>query len=337
MRVGAIVTVPAAIQEEDLSLQEGTRPQHLLAGPLACYEILGSTILQRILDALRDAGIQQQTVLLEESGSEGLFPSRLRPTRNFFSAWEGSVQQQVDEGAEILFLIRLGAYLELDFDEVLAFHCQTAGVLTQVYDHKSAFDVAVVNTNQLRGDNGSYRGRLSALIPYHKRFNFTGYTNRLREPQDLRQLAHDGLLRRNSIRPLGKEVSPEVWMGEGATVDSSARISGPVYIGARSRVKGSCLVNGATTIERDCEVDFGTTVTDSSILPEPYLGIGLNFLHSVVTANKLFHLDRNVAVKISDRNLVGKRRLTGTLKKSMGKKDFFNRSGPQLNEADSHL
>ncbi len=335
------MTVPGVGRFEDPNSVNGSGPQYTFQAfggyPLACYEILGETILQRTLNALHDCEVHQQTVLMEESGSESLFPSRVRSVGKFFSEWEAAVEQQLDGGAETLILIRLGAYLDLDFIQLLEFHRKTAEVLTQVYDHKSAFDVAVVNANQLTGDSGSYRGRLSALIPYHKRYQFAGYANRLREPQDLRRLAHDALLRRNSIRPVGEEVAPEVWMGDGASLDSSARISAPVYIGARTRVKGSCVINGATNIERDCEVDYGTTVTNSCVLPETYLGIGLNFVHSIVTANKLFHLDRNVEVEISDRNLVGKRRSVRTLTKSIGEKGFFNRGQHQLNEVDSHL
>ncbi len=189
MRVGAIVTVPGTIREEELGSQDRTGPQYPCQAvgddPLACQEILGETLLQRTLNALGDAGIRQQTVLVEESGLESLFPSRLGTIGKFFSAWEASVERQLDEGAEILFLIRLGAYLDLDFARVLDFHRQSSGVLTQVYDHKKAFDVALVSTSHLRGENGSYRGRLGALIPYHKRYSFTGYTNPLREPRDL--------------------------------------------------------------------------------------------------------------------------------------------------------
>ncbi|MGH9528710.1 MAG: hypothetical protein ACRD2S_02195 [Terriglobales bacterium] len=341
MKVGAIVTVPGSVQQENV--QSGGRApapylfQAFGGHPLACYEVLGETLLQRTLNALSDSGIEQQTVLTEQPASERLFPSRVPSAGRFFSAWEEAVGQHLDQGAEILAFIRLGAYLEIDFAELLEFHRQASGVLTQVYDHKSAFDLAIVTTSQLRGDTGSYRGRLSSLIPYHRRYQFTGYANRLREPQDLRQLAHDGLFGRNSIRPCGEEVTPGVWIGEGASIDSSACITGPAYIGARSRVRGSCLINGVTTIERDCEVDFGTTVTDSSVLPETYLGIGLNFSHSIVAANGLFHLDRNVAVEISDRNLVAKRRSIGTLKKSIGRKSFFDWGEPQLNGADTHL
>ncbi len=340
MQIGAIVTVPSGIRPESAS-ENLLHPQHVSQAfdeyPFACCEILGQTLLQRTLKSLQSFGIQQPAVLSEESGSESLFPSRLPSAGRFFTAWEDSVRQQVNGGAEILLLIRLGAYLELDFAQLLDFHSQTRGRLTQVYDKKSAFEVAVVNTDQLRGDKGSYRGRLSALIPYHGRYNFTGYSNRLREPQDLRRLACDALFNRNSVRPLGKEIAPGVWIGEGAIVDSTARISAPAYIGAHTRVKGSCVINGATNIERDCEIDFGTSVTDSSVLPETYLGIGLNVVHSMVASNRLFNLDRNVEVEISDRSLVGKQRSVRTLTKLIGEKSFFNRREHQPNGVDSHL
>jgi carbonic anhydrase/acetyltransferase-like protein (isoleucine patch superfamily) len=337
VRVGAIVTVPGGTRTEDSAFEDRSCFPYLFRYPLACHDILGETLLQRTLNSLRDSGVQQRTVLFEETGSESLFPSRVPSVGEFFSAWEASVGQQLDRGAEILLLIRLGAYLELDYGQLLDFHRQTSGVLTQVYDQKSAFEIAVVNTNQLQGDKGSYRGRLSAVIPYHRRYEFSGYSNRLREPQDFRRLVRDALLHRNSIRPVGEEVSPEIWFGEGTTVDATSRISAPAYIGAHTRVKGSCLINGATSIERDCEVDFGTTVTDSCVLPETYVGIGLNLVHSIVTANKLFHLDRNVEIEILDRNLVGKQRSIRTLTKSIAKKDYFNWNERQLNRIDSHL
>jgi NDP-sugar pyrophosphorylase family protein len=290
-----------------------------------------------MLTVLRDSGVQQQSVLFEDSGSENLFPSRVPSAGKFFSAWENSVRQQLEQGAEILLLIRLGAYLELDFAQLLDFHRESSGALTQVYDQKSAFEIAVIHANQLQGEKGSYRGRLSALIPYHKRYEFAGYSNRLRQPQDFRRLVRDSLLRRNSIRPVGEEVSTDVWVGEGATIDPSARICGPAYIGAHTRVKGYCQINGGTDIGRDCEIDFGTTVTDSTVLPETYLGIGLNVVHSIAAAGFLFNLDRNVEVQISDRNLVGKQRTIRTFRKFIAKKDIFNRSERQLSGIDSHL
>ncbi|MGH9511785.1 MAG: hypothetical protein ACRD2U_06575 [Terriglobales bacterium] len=305
--------------------------------PLVCHEILGETLLKRTLNRMRESGIGQPTVLYEESGSESIFPSRVPRAGKFFHQWEAAVGEHLNQGADILVLIRLGAHLEVDFAKLLEFHRESSSILTQVYDRKSAFDTAVVSAQQLNCETGSYRGRLSALIPYHKRYEFSGYANRLRGPQDFRKLAQDGLTGRSSIRPVGREVSPGIWIGDGADVDSTTRITAPAYIGAHTRVKGSCRINGATTIERDCEVDFGTSVTDSSVLPGTYLGVGLNFVHSIVTADRIFHIDRNVEVEISDPNLLGKRRSARTFVKSIAGKDFFNQNNRQLKKADAHL
>lgn len=104
---------------------------------------------------------------------------------------------------------------------------------------------------------------------------------------------------------------------------STARIIGPAYIGAHARIKASCVIKGATAIERNSEVDSGTVVNDSCVLPGTYLGAGLNFSHSIIAANKLFHLDRNIEVEIADRKLVAKRRSLRAMTRRMGEKRFF--------------
>lgn len=336
LEIGAIITVAGNAQAES-----GARVPYLsqpLGGrPLACHEILGANLLNRTLESLRLSGIQSPSVLFEDSGCDSLFPSRQPAAGKFFSEWESAVADNLDQGVRSLVLIRLGSYLEIDFTQLITFHRESESVLTQVFGQKSAYDVAAVDANHLRGEKGSYRGRLSALIPYHRRFPFSGYSNRLREPQDFRRLAHDGLTGRNAIVPVGKEVSPGIWLGEGARIDPTARISAPAYIGRNSVIKGSCHIHGASTIERDCEVDFGTSVTDSSVLPGTYLGIGLNIVHSIVDSNKLFHLNRNVEVEISDRNMLGSKRSRSVLTKLMGERSFFNRRNSDLNQVDAHL
>jgi hypothetical protein len=317
VNIGAIVTVAQGREAEDATGGEGipSRPlvEGLVESPIACHEFLGQTLLQRTLQDLREFGVRQQSVLFEERGCESLGCSQPPTSGKFFFTWENAVAQQLNEGAEILFLIRLGAYVEIDFSDLLRFHRETSSVLTQVYGKRSAFDLGVVSSSQLRTEPGSYRRRLSALIPYHGRYTFRGYSNRLSEPQDFRRLVHDALIGRNSIRPMGTEVGPNLWLGEDASVDSTACLAAPAYVGANTSVKGSCTIAGATAIERDCEVDFGTTVTDSCVLAGTYLGMGLNVVHSIVGPNRLFHLDRNIGMEISDSRLIGRRLTTPLL------------------------
>jgi len=335
MRVGAIITVAAEDQGRG-TLNDETSSQNLFSlgiSPVVCQEFLGQTLLQRTRQSLREAGVDQQTVLFEPPGSKSLIPSGCGTAESFSSAWETAVAQQLNDGAGVLFLIRLGAYLEIDFRDLLSFHREASNGLTQVYGKKSAFDLGVVSANQLRTEAGSYRRRLSALIPQSRRYNFSGYSNRLREPGDLRRFVYDALTGRNAIRPNGDQAGPSIWIGDGANVDPSASLLAPVYIGANTQIKASCIINGGTTIERDCEVDFGTTVTDSSVLPGTYVGMGLNIVHSIVAPNRLFHLNRNVGMDISDAHIIGSRlprSILAGFTKSIRKKGSLKRSQQQL-------
>jgi len=342
VRVGAIITVAAEDQGRGTTNEE-TPSQSLFSlgiSPVVCQELLGQTLLQRTRQSLRESGVEQQTVLFEQPGSRGLIPSGPGTAEGFSSAWETAVGQQLGDGADVLFLIRMGTYLEIDFLDLLRFHRETSSGLTQVYGTKCAFDLGVISADQLRTEAGSYRRRLSALIPQSRRYNFSGYSNRLREPGDLRRLVYDALTGRNAIRPNGDQVGPSMWIGKGADVDPSASLFAPVYIGADTQIKGSCIINGGTTIERDCEVDFGTTVTDSCVLPGTYVGMGLNIVHSIVAPNRLFHLDRNVGMDISDAHIIGSRFPTSVLAgftKSITKKGSLKRVSTNLFETLSHL
>jgi hypothetical protein len=54
-------------------------------------------------------------------------------------------------------------------------------------------------------------------------------------------------------------------------------------------------------------------VTDSCVLAGTYLGMGLNVVHSIVGPHRLFHLDRNIGMEISDSRLIGRRLTTPLL------------------------
>jgi hypothetical protein len=270
----------------------------------ALRDLLGRNLLDRTIDKLCRFGAMGPTVIREASGATQLLPSRSAKPSDFISAWEDAVGKYVQQGADYLMLLRLGSYSDLDFSELFSFHVERQSSLTQVYGPNGSLDIAIVNAAPLREANGAYRKALSALIPQQERFFYEGYINRLRNAQDAYQLIEDGLNSRCAIIPAGTEVGPAVWHGVGAQVDGSVEISGPVFVGAGSRVAASCRLEGATSIERDCEVDYGTLVNRSCILQGSYLGVGLDLRRSVVDNDKLFHLDRNIELGISDRRLI---------------------------------
>ncbi len=74
----------------------------------------------------------------------------------------------------------------------------------------------------------------------------------------------------------------------------------PAYIGCGSKVRADALVTRLSNIERDCCIDSGTVVEDSSILANTTIGICLDVCHAIVNGNELFNLERDIAIEVSD-------------------------------------
>ena len=168
-----------------------------------------------------------------------------------------------------------------------------------------ALGIFVVDASRRADATTLFRSRLQKVRDDCERFLAKGYVNRLRTVADFRCLALDGLLEKNAVRPVGKELKPGVWVGEGANIHSKARVLAPAFIGAYSKIRASSLVTRNSVIEHHAEVDCGTVVENSTILPFTYVGAGLDVMHSVVGFQRISHLMRNVEVEIHDRKLVG--------------------------------
>ena len=130
------------------------------------------------------------------------------------------------------------------------------------------------------------------------------YVSRLAHPRDLRRVACDALRGRCAMRPTGQETKPGIWIEDDAEVHRRARIVAPAYIGRGTKVKEDTLITRCSTVERGCCVDAGTVIEDSSVLPNTHIGIWLDVCHAIASGNKLFSLERDVMVEISDSNVM---------------------------------
>jgi NDP-sugar pyrophosphorylase family protein len=106
------------------------------------------------------------------------------------------------------------------------------------------------------------------------------------------------------LRPVGTEVGEGIWFGHGAEVDDSCVISGPAFIGSNTRIAACTSISGGSAVERNCEIDCGTTVDQSWILQETYVGLGLTVRGSIVSNQKMFNLERKTELSINDPRLI---------------------------------
>jgi len=89
-------------------------------------------------------------------------------------------------------------------------------------------------------------------------------------------------------------------LNEGAEIHRRARVVAPAYIGGGSKVRADALITRFSNIERDCCIDCGTAVEDSSVLANTSVGIWLDLCHAVVRENMLLNLERDVLIEILD-------------------------------------
>jgi len=305
VQIAAILTVSAEESpRRAFSLVGRNTPE--TSRSFAKVDVLGANLLDRTLARLRDLGTLPAKVLSGRNVSDHVLPSRSARSGSFIDAWEQAISDYVNAGVETILLVRVGTYADVNYRELVDFHHETESPLTHVYCGETSLDIAVVNAALLRNTDDLVRRALSHLIPQQKRFHYQGYVNRLRNREDLHQLMQDGLHGQCQLHPVGAETRPGLWCGEGAEIDATALIQGPAFVGAGSKIASGCKIAGISSIERDCHVDCGTMIDNSFVMRGTYVGMALDVKNSIVGNEKIFNLDRNVEVSVSDARLIGR-------------------------------
>jgi len=292
--VGAVVIVGS---NETAGGEKGLSPSNVSSGSFACVELLGRTVLGRIIEDFLRGGVDSIAVVASVPFTSAVLGHE---KVGFFAAqnlWLEAAKRAASFEAESVLLVRLGAYVELDVADLLQFHRDQGKRLTRAWTDQGklewwAIDPTVVQAN---------RELLSVLhTQAASRYLSRGYVNRLESPRDLRQLVVDGLGGRCHFRPQAVEVKPGVWIAQGSEIERSARLVAPVYLGRHSKVADQCLITRGSNVESNSQVDYGTVIEDSTVLANTYVGIGLDLSHSIVQGDNLVHVQHGVRLKISD-------------------------------------
>lgn len=271
--------------------------------PLVCVEVLGRSVIERLIDELRRGSVEKISVYQGISESSSCADIHSTSPIEFCcaeTAWTAATQRLAsckDTGAEAIVVTRAAGYMDLDLKDALGFHRERGQVVTRAFHDEEPLDLWIVDPAGIDEGTDILSAR-SKVEP--ARYLVPGYVNRLQDPGDLRRLVVDGLTGRCGLRPKGLETRPGVWIGEETQVHRDARIVAPAFIGRGARIAEQCLITRCSSIESNCYVDYGTVVEDSSVLSNSYVGIGLDVAHSIVDGNNLLNLERDVTLEISD-------------------------------------
>ena len=288
-----------------------------IGNSFATLELLGQSVLDRVLGQLSAEGVDPIVIMAqdEEAKSTAGFKSDVLPgdQQNLWRRAEDKLAQLGLGGEQSALIMRLGSYVELRPTELLQFLSDTGESVVRAFKDLSALEVWAVDPSRLAGTVQTEGTCLQSLLTtkHSPCYAVEGYVNRLCRPRDVRTLIGDALNGRCSLRPLGFEVRPGVWMAEGAEVENEARIVAPAYVGKDVTVSRQCLITRGSNIERDSLVDYGTVIEDTTILPNTYVGIGLDVSHSIVDGDTLLNLQHEVMLRVEDAAVMRRNKILG--------------------------
>jgi len=300
---------------------DGPQASERVNGVAVAYlDVLGRPVLERVLERLRSYGITMATVIGEAAeptswahakpGPSGVARIQVAGERLWQCA-EESFLRYAEDGADLVVALRLGPYVEVDYEALVQHHLDHYGSVSRAVDRNGAgVDLFVLNASARQDAAALFQNRLRRMRREGTPFRVPGYVNRLQTASDLRRLALDGLLARNAVRPEGTELKPGVWVGWRARIHRRARVIAPAFIGDHAKIRAAALITRGTVIEHHAEVDCGTVVENSTVLPFSRIGAGLDVMHSVVGFRRLAHLQRATEVEIADEKFIGMAPLT---------------------------
>jgi hypothetical protein len=306
--IGAIVTL-----EEDSHLENGDAisftPEANLGSKLVTWDVLGENVLNRFLRKLETISAKNIVFLSESSGrvvGNSANHSRYAADGDeSYSSWEEAAQTLLSQGVQTLLLVKLATYIEVDLVDLVQFHHATSSKLTQVFFENQPISMVLVQASELRTKGISLRRQLANIIPLRRRYQYKEYSNPLAGLDDFQQLYMDAFNGECSLTPVGDEIAPGVWAGEGVSIDPLVTITGPAYFGTRTIINAGCVISGPVALEQECEIDCGTTLEDCTLMRNTYVGPGLNLKNALAGPGWLYNLERLVALTINDSKLLG--------------------------------
>lgn len=279
--------------------------------PPALVEVAGKSALQRTTERLRQFGAAEIKAVIEgpvtfaPRGNGITAPKCITTSRErFWRVAENAFAELVQDGAELVLLFRLGGYAEIDIERLVQFHLDQHCRVSQVSYGAENLEIFCISASRRNDAASLFRSQLTKCRSDCPLVEHTGYMNPLAGPTDLRQFAIDILTLKTEIGPAGKPLRPGVWVSPGAQIEKGARLLAPAFIGAFAKVRAGAVITRCTSVEHHSQIDCGTVVENSSILPYSYVGAGLDIAHSVVGAGQLASLRRDTVVDVRDGKLI---------------------------------
>lgn len=276
---------------------------------LACIDVAGRSLAERIIERYLSAGIGVASVLIQEPACGDLSSFYVTSSKvttsvvsDLNSAIASRLQDYSDRGLEHSLIQWTDVYAETDLLDFFYFHRASKLPITWAFDANGSLPMCVIDcANPTAIDFGT-----ASEQPTNNAASYLihGYVKRFTHPRNLREFAADMLQGRCETRPSGQEGKPGIWIDAGADLHRGARVVAPAYIGRGSKIMDDTLITRLSSVEKNCCIDCGTVIENSSVLSNTQVGIWLDVCHAVVSGNRLLSLSRDITIEVSDPHLI---------------------------------
>ncbi|UCG97575.1 MAG: hypothetical protein JSW31_18910 [Burkholderiales bacterium] len=96
-----------------------------------------------------------------------------------------------------------------------------------------------------------------------------------------------------------------LWIGNGARVHPSARLTAPVWLGAHVLVAADAVIGPDAVIGARSIVDRRATIAGSLVAPDSYVGAGVELRGAILSGRSLVNVALEARLDIADRELAG--------------------------------
>lgn len=103
-----------------------------------------------------------------------------------------------------------------------------------------------------------------------------------------------------------RELLPQVWCHRNVTLHPSVKLEGPVLIGENTRVAAGVTLGPFTVIGANCYIDRNSSLRDSCVFPNVYVGEGLDAHGLIIDSNTVHNIRLNAKLQIKDDLVVGR-------------------------------
>lgn len=287
MELGAFLLVPEIefIPNDNDDVRENS---HAGTG-LPLWPVVGKNLVEDWAERIRRIGVQVLSV------THSANPSRDKIT---------TARELANQGVKQVLAVSLNSYAEIDLRDLVQFHRQSSSPLTEAFDAEGPLGVEIMTRASFAGTDSPCQepaGNDDAA-----KYPFNGYAKRLRSPQLYRDLVSDALRGHCALRPRGSQIDEQVWIGEQTRIAPSVRFFGPCFVGDGAVLHDFVSLGPFSSVENGCRIDCGTTVEQSSVLPNTFLAAGLNVRGSIVDGPRLEQLDSGTVVNLRDCALGGR-------------------------------